>query len=520
MDLKGRHYWEARQGWVFAPSEVSYNQSNPQVTMTKRQGQPDQRSKDARLESLLKELGHTPISKLSAGAAGLAALRGWCREALASIHLTAVAAMLRRRIDPSLDELRAIGVPVDLLELFPLWKRGSRARFRPRSFDLEPAPVGSAEPIGSLRLQLTPSSESASLALILLRDLLRKMDPSVRIFMMVQPGANIEGLSALARSFHATAEGRVRFVEGLTSTIFSQDNALPARRAEGSPLLLLPREFLRGTTRAEDELTKETAAEMFGVEVLDSQLCWQAGNILCDGERYLIGVDTIVDNMVRFGLAAGEVEAIFSAELGRPVVVLGDLCSVRIDDRGEVAESGQAEYHIDLDVALLGKFGRKRKPRALVSDPVLGIELLPEVLAKSSLVSGHFVPPAAARELIEAEYIAFGAQRHEQLLGYADKLEELGYEVIGMPDMRISNAENLFSTINLDFGYCNVLPGSCRGDPALYYLPFGLPGLDGLAVRQFEKAGVSPIRVTSNSRVANSLMLLRGGLRCFCGRVT
>ena len=40
------------------------------------------------------------------------------------------------------------------------------------------------------------------------------------------------------------------------------------------------------------------------------------------------------------------------------------------------------------------------------------------------------------------------------------------------------------------------------------------------AEKRFRKAGVEPVRISSNSRIANSLMKLHGGLRCFCGQLT
>ncbi len=482
--------------------------------------QPDLKN-TTHLSDIFPNEGSVRLQDLRRRASQLRRLRQWCRAALATAHLTEVARLLHQKLDATDDDLDALGLPVNLLQLFPRWREGRRTGFRAPDLGLRPAPMGAGQPIGGLRLQLTPSSESASLALILLRDLLRATDPAVSIHVMVQPGANLSGLAELALSFSPDAGRRVRFVEGLTSTVFSQDNALPGRDRDGEPALLIPREFLRGTIRAGDELTRDAAERMFGVRVVASRLHWQGGNLVCDGERHLIGVDTIGENMARLGLTAGEVAALFEGELGCPVVPMGDLTTFRYDaDRGSIEASGQAEFHIDFDIALLGRFGRKRKPRALVADPALGIDLMPRVLERRSLISGHFVPPDEARQLIEAEYVAFAAERHPRLLGYAETLEGLGYEVVGLPDLRMEMSEKLFSTVNLDFGYCNVLPGLNRGRPAVHFLPFGLTELDRTAVERYRKAGVVPVRASRNPRVANTLMSLRGGLRCFCGRVS
>lgn len=155
----------------------------------------------------------------------------------------------------------------------------------------------------------------------------------------------------------------------------------------------------------------------------------------------------------------------------------------------------------------------------MIADPARGLDLLPAVLAHQPLFTKHFVPADQARDLIEAEYEAFAGERHPKLLAYCSKLEELGYMVIGVPDLRIDPKENLFKTVNLDFGYCNILPGLWRGQPAVYYLPWGIRALDLEAEKRFHAAGAHPVRISSNPNVANALMNLYGGLHCFCGQL-
>lgn len=464
--------------------------------------------------------GAIELSRLRRDAETYASLKRWLGRALATTHLVDVAALLKGRLG-STDDFEALGMPVDILACFPDWERGSRTGFHPRRSDLGPAPHGAGEPLGSLRLQLSPDSFTADLSLILLRDLLRRTDPSVAIYIMVQPGANLEGLQELARTFHPDADRRVILVEGETSTVFSQDNAMPIRDAEGRPVLLIPRQFLRGTNREGDELTPEAATRMFGVTSVRSSLFWEGGNVLCGGTRYLVGADTVAVNMSRLGLDEGEVIEIFTAELGAPVVVMGDLSAVQIEaGKGSVRTSGQASFHIDLDISLLGRFGRNRIPRALVADPVLGVELLDAVLTHRRLITGHFVPPKEARELIEAEYVACASERHPKLLAYAETLEGLGYRVVGVPDLRVTQSENLFNLVNLDFIYTNILTGLRRGQPSIFYLAYGLQELDRLAERCYRKAGAQPVRVSRNTQIANTLMQILGGLHCFCGRLS
>lgn len=472
------------------------------------------------LASLCSRLPSLPLEQLQQQATLVERLRQWCERALQTSHLVAVASTLANEMDASDAELEALGLPVDLLELFPSWRRGSRDGFRPRGLGIGLLPAGAGEPLGTLRLQLSSIGGSVAIALVLVRDMLRRMDPGVQLCVTVEPGANIDGLRALVRSFHPSADLRVRFVEGRTVTLFAQDNALAARAGDGSPVLLVPRGFMRGRLRAEDELSPDEARAMFDVEVIRSSLYWEGGNMVHDAERCLVGVDTICENMARVGLTAAEVLAILRAELGTEVVPLGDLAAARFDaGEDRVEPSGQAAFHLDLDLCLLGKLGRKRKPRALIADPSTGLDVMDLVLARQRLFTGHFVPPSTARELIAAEYEAFAHARHPKLLGYCATLEELGYAVEGVPDLRIDPKENLFATVNLDFGYCNVLPGIWRGRPAVYYLPWGLGDLDRLAEERFRAVGAHPVRLASTGDVASSLMQLLGGLHCFCGQL-
>lgn len=71
-------------------------------------------------------------ARLRQGAVALQRYEDWCRRALAENHLVSVAACLRREFGLDLNDLEAIGVPVDLLGRFPHWEQGSRHRFRPQ----------------------------------------------------------------------------------------------------------------------------------------------------------------------------------------------------------------------------------------------------------------------------------------------------------------------------------------------------------------------------------------------------
>lgn len=473
------------------------------------------------LDTIKSESGNISLTQLFRHSALLNQYRAWCRNALAKEHLVTVACTLYQELGASENDLRAIGIPVDILEQFPNWRYGSMDGFRPFRSRLKLSPAGAGYPINSLRIQLSPSSETIPYALMLLRDLLNCMNNSTWFTVTVEPGANLDGLQEIIRQFSTDAENRVQFVELKCITVFAQDNAISARDEYNNPVLIIPRAFRRGDNRAEDELSPKEAEKAFGIKVVRSGLYWEGGNVIHDTDRCLIGVDTIAENMIRFGLNSDEVLEIFSAEFGCEVVPLGNLSCATFDITKEhIDKSGQSAFHIDMDVSLLGRFGKKIRPRALVSDPARGLDFLPSVLAHQEFFSNHFVLPEHAKELIETEYYAYADERHQKLLGYCATLEELGYMVIGVPDLRIDPAENLFRTVNFDFSYCNILPGLWKSHPAIYYLPLGIRDMDIDAEKCFRKAGVEPVMVSSNSHISNALMKLYGGLHCFCGQLT
>jgi len=89
--------------------------------------------------------------------------------------------------------------------------------------------------------------------------------------------------------------------------------------------------------------------------------------------------------------------------------------------------------------------------------------------------------------------------------------------VVGVPDVRVAPGENVFGRVNLDFSYCNVLPGRWRDQPAVHYLPWGIRGLDNAADGCLRKARVEPVRLSVGGQLANAIMSLAGGLHCVCG---
>ncbi len=470
------------------------------------------------LRAFRAQVGAAPCARVLREAGAVARLLPWCRRALAASHLVTVAHALHRALGAGPDELAALRLPVDLLEQFPRWRVGSRAGFRPRGFGLRLAPAGAARPLGTLRLQLAPSTGTAPLALMLLRDLLRRLDPAVRLVVVADPGASPDGPGALVRALRNGHDGRVRVVSVRSATVFAQDNAKAARDAGGRGALLIPRGFRPDRGRAEEPLASGPAERRLGIRVVRSRLYWQGGNLVHDEARCLIGADTVADNVARLGLTEPEVVESFAAELGMEVVVLGDVARARFDAAEDrLAASGQASFHIDLDVALLGRLRPGEPPVALLADPARGLAALRHVLAHGALFARQVVPPARGRQLLAAAYRTAARARGARLRGYGATLERHGYRVVGVPDLRVEPKDQVLGGVNLDFSYCNVLPGLSRGRPAVYYLPWGIGGLDRAAEAALRAAGVAPVRASANPRIANGLMELSAGLRCFCG---
>jgi hypothetical protein len=220
--------------------------------------------------------------------------------------------------------------------------------------------------------------------------------------------------------------------------------------------------------------------------------------------------------MARLGLSRDEVLATLAAEFGAPVHVLGRVSRATFDtSRDKLGRSGQASYHIDLDVCPLGVIGR-RSPAVLLGDPDLGLRLLPRVLAHPSVRDAHGLG-AEGRRLLAREYRRVAGVRRPLLAGYRRQLERLGYRVVRVPELRADGKRRLVGVDALDVSYCNALPALHRGKPALYYLPCGVPALDAAAERAIRRAGVLPVQLTSFAPLAGGMMRLAAGAHCFCG---
>lgn len=241
--------------------------------------------------------------------------------------------------------------------------------------------------------------------------------------------------------------------------------------------------------------------------------------MLHDGHRCLVGADLVRAIMGRLGLARDEVVAILEAEFGATVAVLGDVARSAFDGtQDQLSRSGQASYHIDLDVCPLGRIDGG-PPVAMLSDPDLGLTVLSQVLRHQLLRDWHGLSGRLGRTLLADEYRRVADARRPRLQRYRRQLERLGYLVVGLPELRVESTRRLAGFGNMGFAFCNALPALHHGRPAVHFLPRGIPALDRLAVRQWRRAGVMPLALTDFAPLAHGMTELAAGLHCFVGAV-
>ena len=471
---------------------------------------------DAELRVLREELPRVSSRQLIRHARAAALLISWCRRALAQGHLVAAAVALRGALGLRRADLETLRIPVDLLDLFPHWRDGSRDGFRTPAPHATLVPAASSLPLGPIRLLLAPASGALPLILPLLRGLAARLDPDTPITVMVDPGKAAKEFARIAKEALGDS-GRIQFETGRSATMFARDHALAARGPTGEPLLLIPRGFRPERGKEDVALDTRAARRALGVTVRRSLLYWQGGNILFDGHRCLIGADLVRENIGRLGLTRDEVIAILEAEFGTPVAVLGQVSRSSFDGtQDRLSRSGQASYHIDLDVSPLGSTNGST-PVVMLTDPDLGLGVLPQVLRHPRLHAWHGLAPRVGRRLQADEYGRAADERRPRLERYRRQLERLGYRVVGIPELRVDPSRSLAGVGNMDFGFCNVLPAMHRRHAAVYYLPWGIPALDQLAERQWRSVGVTPVALTTFAPLAHGMMGLAAGLHCFVG---
>ena len=415
-----------------------------------------------------------------------------------------------------------LGLPADIVADFSNLVDGCHLTYLPSLEGFTLTPEAADLSLQHIRLQMPQSPLSVSYGLNFLRDILAAFPNDVEILLLLRPGASPEGLRQLAGLWGQDTT-RLTIVEQEVTNLFARDNMLPGSLASGEAALLLPR--LSNNIGADQrEEAKELSARL-GLPVALSKLYWEGGNILFDGRHCLIGANTIARNRRELGLSPAQIKDAFAAELGAPVTVLGDVeeafavLLAQEEKRSPpfAIEGGQADFHIDLDIAFLGDGGAG--PQVALADAEVPDDALTEILAHDRLFEGHFLPPDIMREIFLKNTRATAARRAPYLASYRAALEDLGYEVVSLPGIGISPDLDYLGRVNTTFNYANVLPAaSATGQRQVYLLPFGVSSLDDAAANTYLKAGLEPIFV-GNPKMANELLTLNGGLHCLCSKL-
>jgi hypothetical protein len=336
-------------------------------------------------------------------------------------------------------QLERLGFAPDVLRAFGGPDRGA--------FDPSPAVAGfvplpehAHRPTRALRLQLPGAPRSVALGLKLLRDAALGLDPAIELIVVVPPRTNVDVFERLLRRI-GRARAPVQFVRHRVDTLFAQDNG-KSGHAGDRRVLLLPRADPDLAPR--DRLEGALLTDALGVELVMSRLYWDGGNVLCNGVHCFVGANTIAVNRIRLGLTASEVVRAFERELGLPVLVLGDVDEAVAGYRRDEAtgarrygiQGGQADFHLDLDVALLAGAGSGASLVAL-ADVDQGLALLDAVCRVERLFEGHFLPADAMRRVLRSRVAATATRRKSRLAGYRAVLERAGYAIAPIPDLRI-----------------------------------------------------------------------------------
>lgn len=447
------------------------------------------------------------------------------RRRLRNEHLTQVYADVVGRTKLDDRDLVALGFVPDILRSFARPTESDSFQYSPSSPGFQLLPESAKHPVKHLRLQMPESGESVAIGLKLLRDLLLGLDPAITLTVLVKPGVDRDRMANLIRRW-GSEPTRVRLVEHRCQTLFAQDNGKTGVLADGTPALMLPR--ATDGRRNGDTLSAQKLSSLLGLPILSSKLYWEGGNVLFDGHTCLIGAQTIAQNVTRFGLSERQVKEAFKLEFGAKILVLGDmksaLESARADEENDKADSsqrGQADFHIDLDLCVLGQLAaRTHSPVVAIADPLMGAQYRGAILRCQELFEHHFLPAKDMQYYFRQILQATIERRVPLLEAYAKTLKAAGYALVGIPDIRLAPELNYLARINMSFNYCNVLPvASHSARPVVYLFHYGIHALDKAVDKVYRSCGLRPIAISGDVTTAHELLLLRGGLHCLCAKM-
>ena len=418
----------------------------------------------------------------------------------------------RERFAPEV--MSRLGVPPEICLAFSDWEKPDSFSYTGPSEGFRLAEESARSEVQQVRLQLTQDAPIC-LGLRVVRDLMQVLGGEIDFCLTVKPGFEESSTRRLLEQFEGYRKEGVTFFEHGHQTLFAQDNARLGYLPSGDRALLVPGAL--SPHRPSDVLYSAP------LPILSSRLHWEGGNLLFDGHRLCIGANSVAQTMRHYGLTFDQALEAFATECGGRPLVLGSveasLQKIADGERGlktsHAVDGGQADFHIDLDVCLLGAPGVGEPPVAALADPEAGFNYLQDILDCSDLFQGHFFSPAEAREHFCRNLENSVARRSDLLTGYERSLRNNGYKVARIPDIRLVSDFNYLARVNLNFGYLNALSLRRGKAPTVCLLPLGLERLEKEVERLYGLQGVS-VAWIGEAHSSRELASMRGGLHCLC----
>ena len=322
-------------------------------------------------------------------------------------------------------------------------------------------------------------------------------------------------------SFHTNSgNNRVKFIELAKETgisIWPQDPFVVVSSSNQTKLIT-PCIF----DREDDHVMPIALAKALDIEIVQSELHFEGGNIVCGEEDVLIGFNTISLNAELLEETASKIVSRFQKLFGRPVMVVGN--------------QPQEINHIDLVITPLpGK-------RVAIADSRLGAAIAQKTLQTSREEMTRFEQACennffGREDITNLSDLSGNSINRPQILGQtqqniqssivaADQLDAMarqftdaGYQVIRIPalvpDLTPKRNESGKEMPNYPFiTYNNVLVENRHGTPTVYLPQYDFPALDSAGVERWAESG---FQVTTIPGFTTSAMY-GGALRC-CTKV-
>ncbi|MGY8749055.1 MAG: hypothetical protein ACKVHR_13495 [Pirellulales bacterium] len=353
----------------------------------------------------------------------------------------------------------------------------------------------------------------------LVNNIVNGLDEDVHVMLLVNDRAAFK---------KSSNNGRVTFVEIPTEsdiTIWPQDPFVVVNDKEITKLIA-PGLF----KRKDDRLMATQLSTILGIEVVNSELLFEGGNIVCGESEVFIGFDILYINSKVFETSIEEMEKRFSELFGRPVVTIGN----KTQDIG----------HIDLIVTPLsnnriavadGRQGAEVAKRTLTQSPDRQIARSPDRITRfeRNCERGFFGNPAInalvdlegnsidCPEVVGQTKTAISDSHHlaDSLDKIPTQLSERGYDVIRIPALIPNQSPESETDKNpiLAFPfmpYNNVLTETVANRSIIYLPQYGIAELDSAAIQCWKENGfdVRPIEGFQTSAMHG------GALRC-CTKV-